>query len=224
MALLSPSEGEKQLLTDMLSGGTLSNHVLKLYTNAYAPLAGSTVGSFTEATFTGYTSNTGTAYAYATVSGGTGSGATAWVTLSGGVVTAVTILSGGTGYTAGNNVTLSVVSTAGTSAGLNSITVSSGSITGGTVVGGSGYYVGGKVLTRSLSGTTWSTPTLATPSVSQYNASTPQSWSSTSAQTIQGYYIVDVVTGKVVWAEQFTSAISLVNPSTFTLIPQITLT
>ena len=60
--------------------------------------------------------------------------------------------------------------------------------------------------------------------MSQYNPGTPQSWSATSAQTIYGYYLTGATSGKLIWAEKFANPISLVNPSTLTLIPQITLT
>lgn len=58
MALLIPNEGEVQLLTDALAGGTLENWTLKLFKNDYTPVPGSTSASFTEADFTNYTSKT----------------------------------------------------------------------------------------------------------------------------------------------------------------------
>jgi len=133
--LLSPQQGETQLLTDLLSSG--ENWTLKLFQNNYTPTSADTPASYTEATFTGYSS---------------------------------------------------------------------------------------KTLTRTVTGSTWSTPTAASPSVSQYNAGTPQSWSATSAQAIYGYYLVGATSGKLIWAEKFASPISLVNPSTLTLVPQVSLT
>lgn len=53
MALVVPNIGETKLLEWILKS-TGTDTVLKLYSNDYTPVAASTNGSFTEATFTGY--------------------------------------------------------------------------------------------------------------------------------------------------------------------------
>jgi hypothetical protein len=94
-----------------------------------------------------------------------------------------------------------------------------------------GYTAGGNTLTRSLSAGTWSTPASGAPTgawsaeaavaESTYNAGSPQTWNATSAQTIVGYYIVGGTSGKLIGAEKFAASISLVNPSTLTIVPRI---
>jgi len=81
-----------------------------------------------------------------------------------------------------------------------------------------------KTLTRSITSGTWSTPSTATPSVSNYNSGTGLTWNSTSAQTVYGYYVVGAVSGTLIYAERFSSPISLVNPSSLTIYPQISFT
>jgi hypothetical protein len=82
-----------------------------------------------------------------------------------------------------------------------------------------------KTLTRSVSGTTWSTPAgtgselEAQDAKSSYNSGSPQTWNATSAQDIHGYIFVGATSGKLVKAERYASTISLVNPSTTTLVP-----
>lgn len=56
--LLVPGEGTVQLLKDMLGAAALENWTLKLYSNNHTPAEGDTAASYTEATFTGYTSKT----------------------------------------------------------------------------------------------------------------------------------------------------------------------
>lgn len=82
-------------------------------------------------------------------------------------------------------------------------------------------------LTRTISGSTWSTPASnavnpiggeASDARSLYGASA-NVWSSTSSQTIYGYYRVGATSGKVVQAERFASPIALVNPSTLSYQP-----
>ncbi len=68
MALLAPYVGEVELLKRLLYANSGSeNATLKLYSNNYTPAAGDTAGSYTEATFTGYSAKTLTS----TQSGGT---------------------------------------------------------------------------------------------------------------------------------------------------------
>lgn len=57
MALTVSNSGELLLLTwSLKSTSTPEDLYLRLYSNAYVPVATSTAGSFTEATFSGYTS------------------------------------------------------------------------------------------------------------------------------------------------------------------------
>jgi hypothetical protein len=81
-----------------------------------------------------------------------------------------------------------------------------------------------KTMTRTLTSGTWSTPTTATPSVSNYNAGTGLTWNSTSAQTVYGYYVVGATSGTLIYSERFGNPISLVNPSSLTVYPQVSFT
>lgn len=60
MPLVVPDQGELRLLDTMLklALSTNENHILKLYQNNYSPTSAAAVGSFTEATFTGYAART----------------------------------------------------------------------------------------------------------------------------------------------------------------------
>jgi len=79
-----------------------------------------------------------------------------------------------------------------------------------------------KTLTRSLTGSTWATPATSSGTTSsQYNSGTPQSWSATSAQTIYGYYVVGATSTTLAFAELLGASISLINPSTLTMIPKV---
>lgn len=85
-----------------------------------------------------------------------------------------------------------------------------------------------KSLTGSLTGTTWSTPS-GTPAQTQYNASSPQSWTATAAyQTVLGYYYVGVTSATFYGAESFvagggTSIVLSASQPTMTLIPTLKL-
>jgi hypothetical protein len=56
MTLLVPDVGEVELLNDLLANG--QNWTLKLYSNNVTPGEGDTAGTYTEATFTGYSPKT----------------------------------------------------------------------------------------------------------------------------------------------------------------------
>lgn len=58
MALLIPNEGEVQLLTDLLGGGTLENWTLKLFQSNTTPAETDTAATYTEANFTSYSAQT----------------------------------------------------------------------------------------------------------------------------------------------------------------------
>ncbi len=60
MAMLIPNEGEIQLLTDLLGGGSLENWTLKLYSSNTTPAETDTAASYTECNFTGYSGTSGT--------------------------------------------------------------------------------------------------------------------------------------------------------------------
>ena len=84
----------------------------------------------------------------------------------------------------------------------------------------------GKTLSNALGATTWSTPA-GTPSVSQYYASAPQSWTSTAgaAQTVLGAFYVGAVSGVFYHAEAFAAG-QLYNATTSptnTFVPKFTL-
>jgi hypothetical protein len=138
MALLSPQQGEQQLMNDLLSSG--ENWILKLYTSGQTPSSTDTPATYTE---------------------------------------------------------------------VNSTTNS---------------WYSSKTITRTVTASTWSSPTLATPSVSYYNSGSGVVWSATTAVTLTGYFVVGNTSGKLIFAEKFASSIGLVNPSTFTLYPQFSLT
>jgi hypothetical protein len=86
-----------------------------------------------------------------------------------------------------------------------------------------------KTLTRSIGASTWNTPASGAPTnawsaeaavAESVYGSAAQSWSATSAQTIQGYILVGATSTKLIGAEKFASPISLVNPSSLTLQPR----
>jgi len=60
MAMLIPNEGEIQLLTDLLSGGSLENWSLRLFKADITPAETDTAATYTaqEATFSSYTAKT----------------------------------------------------------------------------------------------------------------------------------------------------------------------
>ena len=58
MSLVVPNVAEPVLLNYMLKTTSFPDYVLKLYSNSYTPDATSTLPSFTEATFSGYTIRT----------------------------------------------------------------------------------------------------------------------------------------------------------------------
>lgn len=77
MALLVPDVGEVVLLTDILNGAnTRENWTLKLFSNNITPAETDVAGTYTEATFTGYSAKTltrttgGSTWAAPTTSGG----------------------------------------------------------------------------------------------------------------------------------------------------------
>lgn len=58
MAMMVPHDGQVQLLTDLLGGGSLEAWTLKLFQSNTTPADTDTTGTYTEATFTGYSSKT----------------------------------------------------------------------------------------------------------------------------------------------------------------------
>ena len=65
MALLVPDVGENEIAKRFLNS---ENSVLKLYTNDYTPVEGSTVGSFIECAVAGYAEKTLTASSWSIIS------------------------------------------------------------------------------------------------------------------------------------------------------------
>jgi hypothetical protein len=57
MTLLAPNVGEVKLLSYALNKASAEDQILKLYTNNHTPVEGDVAGSYTEATFTGYSSH-----------------------------------------------------------------------------------------------------------------------------------------------------------------------
>ena len=55
MAMLIPNDGEPQLLNDLLAGGSLENWKCKLFQSNTTPSETDVSGTYTEASFTGYT-------------------------------------------------------------------------------------------------------------------------------------------------------------------------
>ena len=77
MSLKIPNVGELVIL-DQLRGAWGNTLILHLYQNNYSPVDGSVIGSFTEATFSGYATQTCASWsAAATVSGRASTSATA---------------------------------------------------------------------------------------------------------------------------------------------------
>jgi hypothetical protein len=146
MALLVPRDGEVQLLTDMMGGGSLENWSLRLYHANITPAETDTATTYTaqEATFTSYAA---------------------------------------------------------------------------------------KTLTRSIGASTWNTPVSQAPSGSppwstrtqvghtQYG-SAPQTWTcGATGDTIYGYFVTGVTSGKLIMAEKFSSPRTLANTDTLSMTP-----
>jgi hypothetical protein len=87
-------------------------------------------------TLTGGTLYTNGAYSNVSLTGGTGTGATANITVAGGTVTAVTLVSGGNGYTVGDSLSALASSIGGTGSGFSILvaTVGPGVTTDGFVL------------------------------------------------------------------------------------------
>jgi hypothetical protein len=81
-----------------------------------------------------------------------------------------------------------------------------------------------QTLTRSVSGSTWSTPTTATPSVSNYNGTTGVTFTVTGSGTVYGYFIVDATSGTLITAEKFSSAVTLSSLQPLTVKPTFSFT
>jgi hypothetical protein len=124
---------------------------------------------------------------------------------------------------ASENFTLKLYTACATAGGLPSSASIVGDFTEATFTG----YTA-KTLTGSLTGTTWSTPS-GTPAQTQYNASTPQSWTATGGyQTILGYYYVGATSGTFWGAESYiasggTSVVMSASQPTTTLVPTLKL-
>ena len=69
MALLVPDAGEGLMLEHITGKTAVENLTLKLYSNNYTPVEGSTAGNFTEATFTGYSAATLTGSSWTVTTG-----------------------------------------------------------------------------------------------------------------------------------------------------------
>ncbi len=69
MTLVLPNVGETFLLNLMTNNASTQNLTLRLYSNNYTPVEGSTYSSFTEATFTGYSASALTAGSWTIAAG-----------------------------------------------------------------------------------------------------------------------------------------------------------
>lgn len=82
-----------------------------------------------------------------------------------------------------------------------------------------------QTLTRTVGASTWQTishgTTLETQDAKSVYGSSALSYSATSAQAVNGYFIVGVTSTKLIFAEKFASTINLVNPSTLTIQPAV---
>ena len=86
-------------------------------------------------------------------------------------------------------------------------------------------------LTRTVSGTTWAvsasasgtTINAAGNAIATYHSGTPQVFSSTSVQTVYGYFWSGITSAVGICAEQFASSIGLTNPSTLNITPVLEL-
>lgn len=77
-------------------------------------------------------------------------------------------------------------------------------------------------LAKTLSRGDWSTPTTNGSNKGQSNVAT-QSWTcGASGNTIYGYYVVGATSGKVLWAEKFSSARVMTNLDVLNLTPVFT--
>jgi hypothetical protein len=85
---------------------------------------------------------------------------------------------------------------------------------------------GAKTLTRSVSAGTWSTPSTTDGTTSsRYNASTPQQFGCTGStgNTVYGYYVIDVTTTVLCWAERFATARNMAENDTLSMTPKLEL-
>jgi hypothetical protein len=82
-----------------------------------------------------------------------------------------------------------------------------------------------KTLTRTVGAGTWGTPATADGTTSStYNSGTPLSWTcGASGNTVYGYYVVGASSGKLIYAERFGSARTLVNGDVLNLTPKLEL-
>ena len=86
-----------------------------------------------------------------------------------------------------------------------------------------------KTLTRSIAGGTWGSVALTGTTLDGTNNNaistyqTQQSWSATSAQTVYGHFLSGVTSTVGILAEQWTSSVALINPSTLNLTPVLEL-
>lgn len=121
------------------------------------------------------------------------------------------------GAVTAENLSLRLYTACATSGGVPTSATVVGDLTEATFTGYSA-----KALTGTQTGSTWSAAS-GTPAQTQYNASSPQSWTATgSYQTILGYYYVGVTSSTFYGAEAFASSIVLSSgqPS-MTLIPTL---
>ncbi len=83
----------------------------------------------------------------------------------------------------------------------------------------------GGYLPKTLVRATWQAPTIVSGIASSAYGSTPQTWTVTSApQTIYGYYVLGATSGKVLWAERFSTSRALTVGDELDLTPVFTLT
>jgi hypothetical protein len=86
-----------------------------------------------------------------------------------------------------------------------------------------------KTLTRSIAGGTWGAVALTGSTIdgTNHNAistyGTTQTWNATSAQTVYGHFWKGNTSAVGLLAEQWASSVSLVNPSSVSLVPVIEL-
>ncbi len=78
---------------------------------------------------------------------------------------------------------------------------------------------------RTLARGTWNSAVTVSNKAEASYGSSPQSWTcGATGNTIYGYYVVGSTSGKVLWAERFTTARTLASGDILNITPKFTLT
>ncbi|QDU75105.1 hypothetical protein Pan97_21270 [Bremerella volcania] len=78
-------------------------------------------------------------------------------------------------------------------------------------------------VSKTLARDGWGSVTTNGDGKAEVEFATPQTFNSTSSETIYGYYVTENDSNTVVWAERFASARSLTNGDSLSITPKLTL-